>query len=489
MRIVFGPPGTGKTSFLINKVEQELSSGTPPDRIAFVSFTTAAVEEARARARARFGLTERDLPHFRTLHSMAFNALGLSRNSVLGDYEEFSRDTGLRIRHASGIEAVFSEAGADDILIHAHQLVQATELPFETVARRYQLPVSCNRYEAFVEKLSAWKREHNKLEYADLLSEFVRQNAPIGAEAVFIDEAQDLTAQQWRVVRCAFEGARDMWVAGDDDQAIYQWAGAQSGMMLELAAAGEPMVLEQSHRLPHCIKTLADGISGRIRKRQEKRWRSTKAQGSVLHSNSMPDDSNLREGSWMMLGRTAYALRPFCDWLEARGIPYRLNGEPVLNAQEVESYRCMVALRAGESVPAPVVKRMLLRGHWTQQRLLLRAGDRINKEALDPHTLLDERALLANIPARRLHHMRRIALRGSWDCNVDVSTIHQAKGAEADHVVLATTLSRATHRALLSPAYADDEHRVWYVGATRARRSLRIVKAPGEYAYNARPGG
>jgi superfamily I DNA/RNA helicase len=64
---------------------------------------------------------------------------------------------------------------------------------------------------------------------------------------------------------------------------------------------------------------------------------------------------------------------------------------------------------------------------------------------------------------------------------IDVATIHSVKGGEADNVILMEDITQPVFEQL--DRDPDSEHRVFYVGVTRAKENLIIVKSQSQYRY------
>ncbi len=485
--IYIGPPGTGKTTKLLSEVEKSILGGIEPQRIAYMAFSKAAANDAKRRAVALLsGIIEGDLIWFRTIHSAAFKLRNLTRDEVMNpkQWTEFGGliGTGFAGRYDPERWMLFEGGTHGDkcLRVHARSIARNIDLIDEWRNSNSE-ELSYSSVERFRNELEGYKNSRSLLDFIDMLE---YDPEPLDIDVLIIDEAQDLTAQQWRWIRKMGRLAKRIIIAGDDDQAIYNWAGADANLMRHFK--GEYKILPVSYRLPKKIKSLADSIIERVSDRIPKTWAPReKADGEIYWWRGFSDLS-LSSGKWLLLGRHHHILKEAVEACRAQGIVYYHEGRWSNDSEEIAAVIAYEKVRAGGDVSYSEAR---LISSWITDTPVPRrvpGMDRYRWEQFD-WPFSDKRdwmlALTRLPPAEReyIRSLRRNKESLTAPGRVRISTIHGAKGWEEDNVSMSLDISRKVSEAMLRSV--DDEQRVFYVGTTRAKETLHLIQPHSARAF------
>ena len=492
--IILGPPGTGKTTTLLEEVEKELANGTPPDRIGYITFTRRGADVAVKRACAKFKLNEKQLPYFRTIHSLCFRALQLkSADMLVGkSFFEFADHAGLDVSgRAWSDDGLLTGFKQGDRALFMENLARIRQVPLRQLFDTFDDDLGWNYVNRVSRALSEFKMARGLMDYTDMLSQFVAEDRDLGLKKLFVDESQDLSSLQWSVVDLLARSCDRVVVAGDDDQAIYAWAGADVEHLINMQ--GSVRVLGQSYRCPKVIQKISNGVICDVSHRREKTWKAKPGGNGVVDRISRFHDVDVDTSDVLVLARNVYVLRERVEpVLRNEGIIYELNGKSSLDTELVRAAAAWEDLRKGEPIQLGEARCMyqfikpntgIKRGFKTLPKygddddIPVTMGDLIQTGGLltDPNLIWHE--ALDKMEHGDMSYMLAARRRGEKLRNgtprVKLSTIHGSKGGEADHVVVMTEMAPRTHAEML--VNEDDERRVCYVAVTRAKDRLTIV--------------
>ena len=488
MNIIIGPPGTGKTTKLLSLVEQELSSGIDSKEIGYFAFTNRAANEAKERAYTLFNYTADDLPYFRTLHSLAFHQLGMSRSQVFNEVQrkDFGDLMGLEVTGKSSFEEgsfAFSKKG--DQILGMIEVARVKGIPVRQQWGQANSDIGWFEVERVERGLIEFKKARNLYDFTDMLSLFLSEQAAPLLKTIFIDEAQDLSFLQWQIVFSLEKLCKNIYVAGDDDQAIFKWAGAEVDNFLSLS--GKIDILQQSYRVPQHAHYLAGTLIKRVSKRREKHW-NPRPDSGTLSWHSDIEHIDMSDGEWLILARNNYLLNQAEQQCRLEGFFYQRAGHKGINDTLLTAILNWEQLRKGETVTAAQVKQIykymtpnkgvakehrFLRGIFEETVLSMRElvsshgllTTKIWHEAFDRVSDKEKQYLIACLrKGEKLTKTPRIK----------ISTIHGAKGSEADNVIIITDIGQKSW--LEMQKQPDDEIRVFYVALTRVKENLHIIQ-------------
>ncbi|WP_313691978.1 ATP-dependent helicase [Halorarum halobium] len=568
---LFGGPGSGKTTALLDRVETLIEDeGAEIRDILVVSYTRAAAAEIRERLAERLDTTPRHLQgNVSTMHAKAYELLNLSRGDVVSDSdkEEFCEEYGVEFEdeYSGGGRRTARSTTLGNKVIATSQWLQRThrdvadwyDVPFQWDVEEVRLPPEIdpnaqegNKYTPtwpgdddrldVPNTIRAWrtyKGEHDLTGFADMLERVKQRSLLPNVDYLVIDEFQDITTLQYEVYEEWRPHMETVLIAGDDDQVVYAWQGADPDLLLDTHVDRDE-VLPNSYRLPSDILTVVNREIRHIEKRQEKDLKPRKEGGTVeaIESPSMLDlVRNVRhtvqrtDETIMVLFRARYQMFQFIDEFMAEGIPFSCLTDQRMWTDRLTDYvRGVEAIENDEALTVLQARRLadILQdsafGSNERDELYdflddveeTTDEDDLAEIPLSPDDVTDfvpfmpDGASAADM-ARKVTSFQRKSVKayfrgdyGKMDpSRVRLGTIHSAKGREADHVFVNTDLTEKVVEQMAAqvrqeeieieglpageeftkttnpvPILTDNERRVFYVGMSRARERLVLME-------------
>ena len=562
---LFGGPGSGKTTALLDRVDEMLEAGVDVRDILVVSYTRAAAAEIRERLADRLDRSPKSLKgNVCTMHAKAYELLNLSRGDVVGEEhkKEFCEDYGLEFEgeYDTNRRRSARSTTLGNKIIATSQWLQRTrrdvadwyDVPFQWNVEEVRLPPeedpnsqTGNKYTPtwpsdddrvdIPEAIRAWrayKGEKGVVGFADMLERVKQRSLLPRVNHLVIDEFQDITTLQHEVYDEWKPHMETVLIAGDDDQVVYAWQGADPALLLE-ADPDDDVVLPNSYRLPSNVLNVVNREIHHITERQEKDLKPRKDGGSVeaVRSPSMLDlTRNVRDtieqtddDTVMVLFRARYQLFQFMEEFTSLGIPYTSLTDMRMWTDRLEGYVRAIEQFDDEEPMTGLEARRLAEmladsafGTGERDDLFDALDERKEQEDArledftvepefvkeyapftpGPASAADMLTRTSNFQERSVQAYFKGPYQGMVSDRVRVGTIHSAKGREADHVFVCTDLTEKVVEQMAAsvndgavpsgvtfqkgtdpvPVLTDNERRVFYVGMSRARERLVLLE-------------
>ena len=535
-----GGAGTGKTRLILGRLsEAKREMRLSPYEIGFCTFTRAGRAEIAGRAADEWGVDVDTLTKagwFKTAHSIAYRQTSVEEGQLIQgqDGDKWTSDAvggvvSTRIDGRGERSYVSGEGGDSSIplSLKAWELARSKMTSVAAIIDRWNLcgeqaPTLADATRT-IERYEAAKKKHDRLDYTDIISRFAgvryrvsgpykvepEGEVPEGLRVLAIDEAQDSSTLVDMVCRrlAASPTVERIWICGDPYQSVHSFAGGDSSHFMSWDAV--EFTMPRSYRCPPKVMALGEACLRQMRKGyRDRKIQPADHEGTVRRVGSVEESLSRLSGnsSALILGRCTFALEEYESLPKARGLPY-LWVDRIAGSAALSGYAALWGLQHNRTVSgddwANAVQHLAI-NHGDFGALLTRGAKARWKDGRMSHIDLirptaEDYELVGATPA-----LAALISEGRWHLAIEpksaekakqwldtatkygeevasrppirLSTIHGAKGLEADTVILSSITSPSVERSRLAlDELHDEECRVAYVAVTRAKRDFLFV--------------
>ena len=495
--IIPGPPGTGKTWTLVNTYLAKEINGlhTDPKKIVYVTFSNAAADVANEKIKY-------PLLYISTLHHLGTRECKIDTTTQLLKDRKWKQFTS-QSQICKGMKfETKRDIYGNTVHQNPHMKIisysRSKKIDLMEAALQLDLHHSVDLWltEQINEDLKSYKEQTGMVEFSDMITQFVKEDKRLALDAVFLDEAQDLSPLQWDMFFHIEEQCKRSYIAGDDDQTIYGFQGADPSIFINLKGTFDNQVY--SHRVPRKIHAKALEILKHINERLDKPWEARDEEGTYKE-NCLLTDFNFRSDEWMILAQTNAQLKEPAQFLNDLNLRYKGGQNELLPADLLRAYRIWTRLNDGASVSGEeaqhVIKNFLrkkqVKHGFGEGKLLDKVFTVTLEELQKDHGLLVAGSWEhLHMSDEQKNYIKLLLKNGDnliTDSKIELSTIHGAKGRECKNVILYIDFGSEDENDFLAREADKDPdkiHRLFFVGVTRAKQNLYIMESTQTNFYN-----
>ena len=343
---VFAGPGSGKTYVTVHRIKQLVTSaGIDPSHILVITFTKAAALEMQERF---FHLMEPERPpvRFGTFHAVFYHILKQSaqfrRYSIITESEK--KKLLRQIMHMHKRFASIQEEDLEEVIacVSAYQETSSVRALSLQKLKQEDIIFLTKEYEAYM-------GEFRQMDFGGIMRHcrmLLRDDPKILStwqeqfQYILIDEFQDISPDQYEIVRLLAAPEHNLFIVGDDDQSIYGFRGASPDSMqtfMKDYPDAKRIFLDVNYRCGGQIVEAAGKVVSENKNRVDKKIRAVHENGQGFRLELLEDEAGqeryligkLHEkieqcslGQCAIICRTNYDCAFWAQTLQKNNIPF-----------------------------------------------------------------------------------------------------------------------------------------------------------------------
>ena len=542
---IAGPPGTGKTTKLVNIYYTHLEKYSPTD-IMVISHTNTAADHIRGKIYDNKSIesfqteTNKEIFHLikqskATLEENVTTVHKFCKNRVKGkaflidDYDilktiypmfekytsnkKFNSVQGLFAIHPFFRFVSFARDNGKELLQYWRSLSFDEQKDYEYTIE--ELIAMEKDYVKFKNNEKINGRTTKILDFQDMVEDFYNNKEESeklckDIKVLIIDEAQDSSVIQRKAEEVMSKNVDYFYKAGDPDQAIFEFAGADPDSFHREFANPE-IELEQGYRCPrvindYCKKIIQDIWEEykytRVWKPREENGKTV--EGEIFNLSSLTQDPFASELQSRILNTKENFIftyrggepRDMINYIVQTGIPVKISNKEKSKfkfkypTNDVKNQREFLAFSKGEMKSLTKIKSMFKGMHPQYQLKTLEDLESVDSGSYDINWLVDKGfvvpgvkdindfQLISKVETIYIKNYIREIVKNNRDLEdkrVFLENIHTIKGKEFDNVVLDFKLTK--------PENIFSKKRMKFVACSRAKKTLWLLKSSAKLTF------